>query len=48
MPIVQLLGFPPRSIFRIKWIMPRISAFYGIVVWMYWKDHNPKSIEGLK
>ena len=24
--------------------MPRISAFYGIVVWMYWKDHNPPHI----
>ncbi len=21
--------------------MPRVSAFYGIIVWMYWKDHNP-------
>ena len=21
--------------------MPRISEFYGIVIWMYWKDHNP-------
>lgn len=21
--------------------MPRISSFYGIVVWMYWNDHNP-------
>jgi hypothetical protein len=24
--------------------MPRISAFYGIIVWMYWKDHNPPHI----
>ena len=21
--------------------MPRISSFYGIVIWMYWDDHNP-------
>lgn len=21
--------------------MPRISAFYGIVIWMYHDDHNP-------
>jgi hypothetical protein len=21
--------------------LPRISEFYGIIVWMYWKDHNP-------
>jgi hypothetical protein len=21
--------------------MPRISAFYGIVIWMYWQDHQP-------
>lgn len=21
--------------------MPRISAFYGIVIWMYYDDHNP-------
>jgi Domain of unknown function (DUF4160) len=21
--------------------MPRISAFYGIVITMYWRDHNP-------
>ncbi|MHB8464252.1 MAG: DUF4160 domain-containing protein [Acidimicrobiales bacterium] len=21
--------------------MPRISAFYGIVIAMYWQDHNP-------
>ncbi|MGH2771957.1 MAG: DUF4160 domain-containing protein, partial [Actinomycetota bacterium] len=21
--------------------MPRISAFYGIVVYMYWADHPP-------
>lgn len=21
--------------------MPRISYFYGIVIWMYWDDHNP-------
>lgn len=24
--------------------MPRISSFYGIIVWMYWKDHNPPHI----
>ena len=24
--------------------MPRISEFYGIVIWMYWKDHNPPHI----
>lgn len=24
--------------------MPRISEFYGIIVWMYWKDHNPPHI----
>jgi Domain of unknown function (DUF4160) len=22
-------------------IMPRISEFYGIVIEMYWSDHNP-------
>jgi hypothetical protein len=21
--------------------MPRISAFYGIFIYMYWKEHNP-------
>ena len=21
--------------------MPRISSFYGISIWMYWKDHSP-------
>ena len=21
--------------------MPRISAFYGIVIYLYWRDHNP-------
>lgn len=21
--------------------MPRISEFYGIVIWMYWSDHLP-------
>lgn len=24
--------------------MPRISSFYGIVIWIYWKDHNPPHI----
>lgn len=21
--------------------MPRISSFYGITIYMYWRDHNP-------
>lgn len=21
--------------------MPRISSFFGIIIWMYWNDHNP-------
>ena len=21
--------------------MPRISAFFGIIIWMYYKDHQP-------
>ena len=21
--------------------MPRISDFFGIVIWIYWKDHQP-------
>lgn len=21
--------------------MPRISSFFGIVIWIYWKDHHP-------
>ncbi len=21
--------------------MPRISSFFGIVIWLYWKDHSP-------
>ena len=21
--------------------MPRISSFYGISIWIYWKDHSP-------
>lgn len=21
--------------------MPRLSAFYGLVIYMYWRDHNP-------
>ena len=21
--------------------MPRISSFYGIIIWMYFNDHNP-------
>lgn len=24
--------------------MPRISDFYGIVIWMYFDDHNPPHI----
>ncbi|HEY1826718.1 MAG TPA: DUF4160 domain-containing protein [Acidimicrobiales bacterium] len=22
-------------------VMPRISVFYGIAIYMYWDDHNP-------
>jgi Domain of unknown function (DUF4160) len=22
-------------------VMPRISGFYGIAIYMYWDDHNP-------
>jgi hypothetical protein len=22
-------------------VVPRLSAFYGIVIYMYWDDHNP-------
>jgi hypothetical protein len=21
--------------------MPRLCSFYGIIIWMYWNDHNP-------
>ena len=21
--------------------MPRIASFYGIVIWIYWRDHQP-------
>lgn len=21
--------------------MPRLSAFYGVVIYMYWRDHSP-------
>lgn len=21
--------------------MPRISSFFGITIWIYWKDHHP-------
>lgn len=21
--------------------MPRISSFFGVVIWIYWKDHHP-------
>jgi hypothetical protein len=21
--------------------MPQICSFYGIVIWIYWQDHNP-------
>ena len=21
--------------------MPRVSSFYGIIIWMYWNEHNP-------
>ena len=27
--------------------MPRISAFYGIVVYMYWQDHVPPHFHAL-
>lgn len=23
------------------WVVPRLSEFYGIVIYMYWKDHAP-------
>jgi hypothetical protein len=22
-------------------VVPRLSAFYGIVIYLYWDDHNP-------
>ena len=24
--------------------MPEISRFYGIIIYMWWKDHNPPHI----
>lgn len=27
--------------------MPRLSEFYGIVVYMYWKDHQPPHFHAL-
>lgn len=27
--------------------MPRISAFYGIIIYMYWHDHNPPHLHAL-
>ena len=26
---------------KLDWIMPEISKFYGIVIYMYINDHNP-------
>jgi hypothetical protein len=28
---------PRHSLFTV----PRLSEFYGIVIYMYWSDHNP-------
>lgn len=27
--------------------MPRLSEFYGIVVYMYWKDHQPPHLHAI-
>lgn len=27
--------------------MPRLSEFYGIVVYMYWRDHNPPHVHAI-
>ncbi len=27
--------------------MPRLSQFYGIVVYMYWRDHNPPNFHAI-
>lgn len=27
--------------------MPRISEFYGIIVFMYWNDHNPPHLHAV-
>lgn len=27
--------------------MPRISEFYGIAIYMYWRDHNPPHIHAI-
>jgi hypothetical protein len=39
------LGTPRRVSFRSRWIgycraMPRISAFYGVVIYMYWNERD--------
>src|ERR1700680_510419 len=32
---------PKRSMLFARMLMPRISAFYGIAVYMYYRDHAP-------
>ncbi len=27
--------------------MPRLSEFYGILIYMYWRDHNPPHFHGI-
>ncbi|HEY5856256.1 MAG TPA: DUF4160 domain-containing protein [Aldersonia sp.] len=27
--------------------MPRLSEFYGIVIYMYWADHRPPHVHGI-
>lgn len=32
---------PEASLSRIRTLVPRISAFYGIIVTMHWREHLP-------
>ncbi len=37
----QIKGIPQKNTFYLKKNMPRICSFYGIVIYIYWNDHNP-------
>jgi Domain of unknown function (DUF4160) len=37
------LGFAPRKLQA----MPRISQFYGIAIYMYYRDHAPPHVHAI-
>lgn len=38
-----LIIFAEQSIIKNK-TMPEICRFYGIIIYLYWKDHNPPHV----